>query len=61
MFTVLLISKSTRRVVGKYGTYKEERQAERECEAWGWNFDDGKGNSYCMDYEEGERPDLKEL
>lgn len=61
MFTVLLISKQTRRVVGKFATYDTEQKAEQNCEAWGWNYDDGKGNSYWMDYEEGERPDLKEL
>lgn len=34
-----------------FGTYKAEEEAESICEAWGWNYDDGK-QSYWMGYEE---------
>lgn len=32
-------------------TAETERAAERFCEAWGWNYDDG-GCSYWLEYEE---------
>ena len=44
----------TNRKTGERSILEEgltERQAEKECEEWGWMYDDGK-QSYYMSYEE---------
>ncbi len=58
MYNVIIRNKRT----GKpaiYGTYATEEQATKECEEWGWSYDDGK-ESYFMEYEETENNNIIE-
>lgn len=50
LYNLVLTRKGTNeRSILSYGI--TEAQAERECEQWGWSYDDGK-HSYYMSYEE---------
>lgn len=51
MFRVFTTSKVTGQRVEILEDKLTERQAERFCEEWGWNYDDGE-RSFWLDYEE---------
>lgn len=50
MYNVIIKNKRTGKTA-IYGTFAEESQAVKECEEWGWSYDDDK-ESYFMEYEE---------
>lgn len=50
MYNVIIKNKRTGKTA-IYGTYAIEEQATKECEEWGWTYDDGK-ESYFMECEE---------
>lgn len=60
LYNIVLTRKGTEeRSILSYGI--TEAQAERECEQWGWSYDDGK-HSYYMSYEETElTEEMKDL
>ena len=50
MYNLLITNRKTGEIT-ILETDLTERQAERECEQWGWMYDDGY-QSYYMSYEE---------
>lgn len=49
-YEVIMINKVTGHVQDILQTGITEEAAENICEAWGWNYDDGK-RSYWLDYQ----------
>lgn len=50
-YRVFTINKVTAQRVEVISEGLTEEQALKECEEWGWNYDDGH-RSYWLDYEE---------
>lgn len=49
-YKIVITNKATKEE-SVFGVYRSKDDAESICEAWGWNYDDGK-QSYWMGYEE---------